>query len=102
MDGNGHDDGNALQNYGVIRQLSVGVKRASNCHPEAVLTSLMHLQKVVVTEIEPGYYYVSEPVKDGTGGLCHVCEADPCFTLTICSYGDLGGVTWSQREIENR
>ena len=56
----------------------------------------MHSQKVVVMKIEPVY------VSDGNGGLRPVCESDPCFTVTICSYGDGGGVSGSQREIENK
>ena len=34
-------------------------------------------------------------------GLGPECEPDPCFSLTICSYGDGGGVSGSQTEIDN-
>ena len=63
---------------------------AFKCHPEEVGASRMHSRKIPVIETER------------PRGLCTVCEPDPCFTLTICPYGDGGGVTGSQREIENR
>ena len=62
MDGNVHDDGGTPQNCPSVNLRSRTVN-GYKCHPEEVIiSSRMHIRKVLSKEIEPVYYYVSHLV----------------------------------------
>ena len=77
---NHHDDSGTPENYA----LSESVTRSTyKCHPQRMWTRRMRKGRTD---------FRGRPPK---------IEPDPCFSLTICSYGDGGGVKGSQIEIDS-